>query len=213
MAPSDSRSVNCYGHGHWVCKFPINVTVPARALIAKHRPSLTILEHDPPRINGMDMCRAIRRQANDDQHRLPVVMVAEQEDRDSGAAAGVTDWLIKPFTGAYGRTKIRAWVLRAASQAVRRGVPADEEWRSAPPRAMQILDATRLHPRPQKGTERRHSSERATSSNKSALLWMYGREIASFDTPAFRSKVGEIIARATRMPPGQRRMRPPRGSN
>ena len=28
MAPSDSRSVNCYGHGHLVCKFPINVTVP-----------------------------------------------------------------------------------------------------------------------------------------------------------------------------------------
>ena len=28
MAPSDSRSVNRYGHGHLVCKFPINVTVP-----------------------------------------------------------------------------------------------------------------------------------------------------------------------------------------
>ena len=28
MAPSDSRSVNRYGHGHSVCKFPINVTVP-----------------------------------------------------------------------------------------------------------------------------------------------------------------------------------------
>ena len=28
MASSDSRSVNCYGHGHLVCKFPINVTVP-----------------------------------------------------------------------------------------------------------------------------------------------------------------------------------------
>ena len=31
MAPSDSRSVNCYGHGHLVCKFPINVTVPLLA--------------------------------------------------------------------------------------------------------------------------------------------------------------------------------------
>ena len=28
MAPSDSRSVNRYGHGHSLCKFPINVTVP-----------------------------------------------------------------------------------------------------------------------------------------------------------------------------------------
>jgi hypothetical protein len=28
VAPSDSRSVNGYGHGHLVCKFPVNVTVP-----------------------------------------------------------------------------------------------------------------------------------------------------------------------------------------
>jgi hypothetical protein len=27
VAPSDSRSVNRYGHGLLVCKFPINVTV------------------------------------------------------------------------------------------------------------------------------------------------------------------------------------------
>ena len=32
MAPSDSRSVNCYGHGHLVCKFPINVTVPTSGI-------------------------------------------------------------------------------------------------------------------------------------------------------------------------------------
>jgi transposase-like protein len=32
MAPSDSRSVNRYGHGHSLCKFPINVTVPASEL-------------------------------------------------------------------------------------------------------------------------------------------------------------------------------------
>ena len=35
MAPSDSRSVNCYGHGHLVCKSPINVTVPQRVIFAR----------------------------------------------------------------------------------------------------------------------------------------------------------------------------------
>ncbi len=70
----------------------------ARALMAKDRPSLAIFEHDPPRINGMEMCRAIRQQENDREHQLPVVMVAAQEDLDIGAAADVTDWLIKPFT-------------------------------------------------------------------------------------------------------------------
>jgi phosphoribosyl 1,2-cyclic phosphodiesterase/DNA-binding response OmpR family regulator len=184
----------------------------ARTLIANDRPSLAILEHDPPRINGMDMCRAIRRQPNDDAHRLPVVMVAGQEDQESGAAAGVTDWLIKPFTGAYARTKIRAWALRTACQLIRTGALADAEGRSESPRAMQILEAepghrfdriTDLRPVPQKRTERRDLPKRAMSSDKSALLWMYGRAIASFDTPAFSRRVGEIIVRAASTAPNR----------
>jgi phosphoribosyl 1,2-cyclic phosphodiesterase/CheY-like chemotaxis protein len=145
----------------------------ARTLIAKDRPLLAILEHDPPRIDGMEMCRAIRQQENDREGQLPVVMVAALEDQASGAAAGVTDWLIKPFTGAYARTKIRAWVLRTACQWIRTGVAADE---------------------------RRRSSERVTSSDKSVLLWMYGREIAPFESATFSRKLGDIIARATSTP-------------
>jgi phosphoribosyl 1,2-cyclic phosphodiesterase/DNA-binding response OmpR family regulator len=184
----------------------------ARTLIANDRPSLAILEHDPPRINGMDICRAIRRQPNDDEHRLPVVIVAGQEDQESGAAAGVTDWLIKPFTGAYARTKIRAWALRTACQLIRTGALADAERRLASSRAMQILEAepghrfdriTDLHPVPQKRTERRDLPKRAMSSDKSALLWMYGRAIASFDTPAFNRRVGEIIVRAASTAPNR----------
>ena len=112
----------------------------ARALIAKERPSLVIVEHDPPSIDGMRICRAIRRQENDGGPRLPVVMVAGQEEHDAGAAAGVTDWLIKPFTSAYARTKMRGWVLRTASQWIRGSIPADEERRLASLRAARILD-------------------------------------------------------------------------
>ena len=111
-----------------------------RTLIAEDRPSLAILEHDPPRIDGMDTCRAIRRQENNGEHRLPVVMIAGREDSDAGVAAGVTDWLIKPFTSAYARTKIRAWVLRTACRWIRGTVPADEERRLASLRALRILD-------------------------------------------------------------------------
>jgi hypothetical protein len=35
VAPSDSRSVNRYGHGPLVCKFSINVTVPLCLLCAE----------------------------------------------------------------------------------------------------------------------------------------------------------------------------------
>jgi CheY-like chemotaxis protein len=83
----------------------------ARTLIANDRPSMAILEHDPPHIDGLEMCRAIREQENDHEHQLPVVMVAAQEHQD---AAGVTDWLIKPFTDAYARTKICAWRMKNA---------------------------------------------------------------------------------------------------
>jgi phosphoribosyl 1,2-cyclic phosphodiesterase/CheY-like chemotaxis protein len=110
----------------------------AQKLIAQDRPSLAILEHDPPRIDGMATCGAIR--ASDHTYLLPVVMVAAQDDQATGAAAGVTDWLIKPFSDAYARTKIRAWVFRTACQWMRAAVPADEERRLASLRALSILD-------------------------------------------------------------------------
>jgi phosphoribosyl 1,2-cyclic phosphodiesterase/CheY-like chemotaxis protein len=167
----------------------------ARTLIPNDRPSLAILEHDPPRIDGMEMCRAIRQQENDHAHQLPVVMIAAQEDHARGAAAGVTDWLIKPFTDAYARTKIRAWALRAACQWMRGVTPENEERRLARPPVH-----VRRAPMPQKGTGNRRFSENVISTDKSALLWMYCREIAPFETPTFSKKVAELIVRATKGP-------------
>src|SRR5713226_4197968 len=167
----------------------------ARKLIAKDRPRLAILEHDPPRIDGMETCCAIREQHNDHQHPLPVVMIASQEDQASGAAAGVTDWLIKPFSGAYARTKVRAWVLRTACQWMRGVASEHENQRLARPPVH-----ARRAPMPQKGTENKRFSENVISTDKSALLWMYCREIAPFETPTFSEKVGELIARATKHP-------------
>ena len=119
MAAAVSKTIRAEGiHA----KFFSNMD-EARTLIAKHRPSLAILEHDPPRIDGMEVCRAIRQQETDREHQLPVVMVAAQEDQTAGAVAGVTDWLIKPFNDAYARTKIRAWTLRAACQWMREVIP------------------------------------------------------------------------------------------
>jgi hypothetical protein len=54
---------------------------------------------------------------------------------------------------------------------------------------------------PQKETKKKRSSENVISTDKSALLWMYCREIAPFETPTFSKNVGELIARATRAMP------------
>ena len=53
---------------------------------------------------------------------------------------------------------------------------------------------------PQKGTEKRRSSEKVISTDKAALLWMYCKKIAPFETPTFSKNAGEVIARATRGP-------------
>ncbi len=52
----------------------------------------------------------------------------------------------------------------------------------------------------QKGIESRRFSENVISTDKSALLWMYCREIAPFETQAFSKKVGNLIDRATKRP-------------
>jgi phosphoribosyl 1,2-cyclic phosphodiesterase/CheY-like chemotaxis protein len=174
----------------------------AGTLIAKERPVLAILEHNPPRINGMDTCREIRRQTKDkdDVHRLPILMVAEQEDQHGGDAVGIADWLIKPFTVACARAKISAWLLRTACQSIQTDTSAGNEH---VPVAMEAVNAeptnafdeTTLSPLLEKGADGQ-PSETVSGSDKSVLLWMYGREIASFDTPAFSNKVAEIIVRA-----------------
>jgi phosphoribosyl 1,2-cyclic phosphodiesterase/DNA-binding response OmpR family regulator len=191
LAPTLSEIIRAEGIH---TKFSSNMD-EARTLIAKGRPSLAIVEHDPPRIDGMEICRAIREHENDRQHQLPVVMVATQENQAVGAAAGVTDWLIRPFTDAYARTKIRAWVLRAACQSVRVAISEDEKRRSARP-PVHVRRASMA----QKGMENKRFSEHVISTDKSALLWMYCREIAPFETPAFSAAVGNLIARATKGP-------------
>jgi phosphoribosyl 1,2-cyclic phosphodiesterase/CheY-like chemotaxis protein len=106
-------------------------------LIAKARPSLAILEHDIPRIDGLTTCRALREREGD---QLPVVVIAEREDQAAGTVAGVTEWLIKPFESSYARTKIRAWVLRTACHWIRAATPDDEERRLAALRGTGMLD-------------------------------------------------------------------------
>jgi phosphoribosyl 1,2-cyclic phosphodiesterase/DNA-binding response OmpR family regulator len=112
----------------------------ARQLILKDPPSLVMLEHDIPRIDGLEICRAIRSELVADESKLPIVLVAAREDPVAGGVAGVTDWLTKPFTSSYARTKVRAWILRAACQWVRATLPEDEETRLASLRQLRILD-------------------------------------------------------------------------
>jgi hypothetical protein len=70
-------------------------------------------------------------------------------------------------------------------------------------------------PMTQHGTEKR-PPRKVVSTDRSALLWMYCREIAPYETPTFIKNVGELIARATSASQKRgaraRRIRTPRGT-
>jgi phosphoribosyl 1,2-cyclic phosphodiesterase len=106
-----------------------------RKRIARDRPSLAMIEHSSAH-DGLAHCRAILKTRD----QLPVVMVADREDAAAGAKAGVTEWLITPFTESYARTKMRAWVLRTACRWIRAPIPDDEAQRMASLRGLNILD-------------------------------------------------------------------------
>jgi CheY-like chemotaxis protein len=76
------------------------------------RPSLVVLEHDLSGMKGLDACRAIRMTAAAYAKEVPIVIVSAEEDAVAGTAAGVTSWLLRPFSSIYARTRLRAGVLR-----------------------------------------------------------------------------------------------------
>ena len=166
--------------------------------VAQEHPALAIIEHDPPRTDGIAICRALRRQVP--EHRLSVLLVAEREDINVNGTAGISDWLIKPFTLAQARTKVRTWLLRTAHKRIEGRTDAAERRVASVHRFV----AAAASPGAGKGRklpralERRDVQDRpGIDSDKGALLWMYGREIADFDSPAFSENLGQIIADAT----------------
>jgi phosphoribosyl 1,2-cyclic phosphodiesterase len=161
--------------------------------VAQEYPALAIIEHDPPRTDGIAICRALRRHVP--EHRLPVLLVAEREDINMNDTVGISDWLIKPFTLAHARTKVRTWLLRSAHKRIEDRTDAAKRVSS-----VQRFVAGAAGTGAGKGRKLLRVEKGAVqdppgiSSDKGALLWMYGREIADFDSPTFNKKLGQIIA-------------------
>ncbi len=76
------------------------------------RPDLVILDLNLPGMDGLDVCRALRRESN-----VPVIMLTartEEADRLIGLELGADDYVIKPFSPREVVARVRA-VLRRAS--------------------------------------------------------------------------------------------------
>ncbi len=61
------------------------------------------------------MCRTLRAEPDPDLRDVPVVLLTAQvgaEDTAAGFAAGVTDYVTKPFKPAHIRSRVHTWLLR-----------------------------------------------------------------------------------------------------
>jgi CheY-like chemotaxis protein len=79
------------------------------------RPDLLLLDWNMPRRSGLEVCRALRGEPDPRLRDVPVVLLTAQagaEDTAAGFAAGVTDYVTKPFKPAHIRSRVHTWLLR-----------------------------------------------------------------------------------------------------
>jgi DNA-binding response OmpR family regulator len=100
-------------------------------LARSERPDLMILDLMLPGMDGLDVCRAIRKDSE-----LPIIMLtarAEEVDRLIGLELGADDYVVKPFSPRELVARTKAVLRRTTGQA------------EAEPRVSGVLTHNRLH--------------------------------------------------------------------
>jgi CheY-like chemotaxis protein len=84
------------------------------------RPALILLDWHMPGLEGPEVTRALRADADPYFRNVPVVLLTAEsgtEKTEAGFAAGVTDYLTKPFKPPLVRARVRAWLQRRNTDA------------------------------------------------------------------------------------------------
>ncbi|MGH7573253.1 MAG: response regulator, partial [Gemmatimonadota bacterium] len=92
----------------------------ALRLVHLERPALILLDWQMPGADGIEVTRSLRSQDDPALRDVPVVLITAQtgeENTAAGFAAGVTDYLTKPFRPAHVRARVQTWLLRRKSEA------------------------------------------------------------------------------------------------
>ena len=90
-------------------------------LVEKERPDLVILDLNLPDVDGLDICRYLRRRTN-----IPVVMLtgrAEDNDTVVGLEIGADDYITKPFHLNELAARVRAVLRRVSPDGIDAAVP------------------------------------------------------------------------------------------
>ena len=84
----------------------------ALAMFRHEQPDLIVLDLNLPKMDGLDVCRAIRRESN-----VPIIMLTarvEETDRLIGLELGADDYIVKPFSPREVVARVRTVLRRSA---------------------------------------------------------------------------------------------------
>jgi DNA-binding response OmpR family regulator len=103
-------------------------------------PSLIFLGDALP--DPVALCAEIRALPGEDAKETPIIVVADQAQVpvENCQSAGVTDWLARPYSLQYARSRLRAWLMRSMLRWRKASLPPDEEERLAAVYRLGLLD-------------------------------------------------------------------------
>ncbi len=126
----------------------------ALVLARRERPDLIILDLMLPKLDGIEVCRALRREAAANQEPdIPVIMLTardEEIDRVLGLELGADDYVVKPFSVRELVARVKAVLRRAqhtpadSNKAIRLGDLLVDKSRYEARLAGRLLDLTTL---------------------------------------------------------------------
>jgi two-component system response regulator MprA len=129
-------------------------------LVAQAVPDAVVLDVGLPGIDGLEVCRRLRRLGN----RVPILMLTARDavsDRIDGLDAGADDYLVKPFDVEELKARVRALLRRAGPEGgpdtlsfaevrldgARHGAAVGEEFTELTRTEYQLLELMMLNPR------------------------------------------------------------------
>jgi ribonuclease BN (tRNA processing enzyme)/CheY-like chemotaxis protein len=110
----------------------------APTLAEQENPMLVLLE-DTGDDRAVEACRAIRLRPGGGE-QVPIVLVTSNERRAREIDDAFTGILVEPYSPTYARTRVRAWLMRAACRWARAPKPNDEDLRLAATRALGLWE-------------------------------------------------------------------------
>lgn len=107
--------------------------------ILSERPSIVFLGDANPEIDPLALCRDLRAGVGGAEAAL-IVVTDQARVAEADEAGYVTDWLTRPYSLQYARSRMRAWLMRSMSRWRKAPLPADEEKRLAAVHGLGLLD-------------------------------------------------------------------------